>query len=103
MCGQYTEETVVKSICLQPLRLAGLLAAAFLLSSCASTPTDVGDGGKGGKGKGKGKNFAGAGAVPVEVAKVTLKSVPVDITVVGNVEAYSVVSVRAQTGGMLTK
>jgi len=39
----------------------------------------------------------------VEVAKVVLKNVPVDISVVGNVEAYSVVTVRAQTGGMLTK
>jgi multidrug efflux system membrane fusion protein len=61
----------------------------------------VGDTGKG-KGKGKGKN-GGGGAVPVEVAMVTLKNVPVDITVVGNVEAFSVVTVRAQTGGMLTK
>jgi multidrug efflux system membrane fusion protein len=61
----------------------------------------VGDGGKG-KGKGKGKNGAG-GTVPVEVAQVALKNVPVDISVVGNVEAYSVVAVRAQTGGMLTK
>jgi multidrug efflux system membrane fusion protein len=70
-----------------------------LLAGCASAPPDVGDGGKG-KGKGKGKN-AGGGPVPVEVAKVTLKNVPVDISVVGNVEAYSVVSIRAQTGGML--
>lgn len=102
MSGQYTEKTVVKSMRLQPSRLVGILIATILLSSCASSPTDVGDGGKGGKGKGKGKNFAG-GPVPVEVAKVTLKSVPVDITVVGNVEAYSVVSIRAQTGGMLTE
>ena len=75
--------------------------AAVLLSACSSAPTDVGDGGTG-KGKGKGKN-GGGGTVPVEVAKVTLKNVPVDISVVGNVEAYSVVTVRAQTGGMLTK
>jgi multidrug efflux system membrane fusion protein len=60
----------------------------------------VSDSGKG-KGKGNGKN--GGGTVPVEVAKVMLKNVPVDISVVGNVEAYSVVTVRAQTGGMLTK
>lgn len=92
----------MKSICLQPSRLLGLFVAAILLSSCASAPPETGDGGKGGKGKGKGKNAAG-GLVPVEVAKVALKSVPVDITVVGNVEAYSVVSIRAQTGGMLTK
>jgi multidrug efflux system membrane fusion protein len=62
----------------------------------------VGDGGKG-KGKGKGKNGGAGAAVPVEVASVTLKNVPVDITVVGNVEAYSIVTVRAQTGGMLTE
>jgi multidrug efflux system membrane fusion protein len=96
----------VKSTCQKSTRWLGVLAAAILLSSCVlsscgSAPSDVGDGGKG-KGKGKGKN-AGGGAVPVEVAKVTLKNVPVDITVVGNVEAYSVVSMRAQTGGMLTE
>jgi membrane fusion protein, multidrug efflux system len=79
-----------------------VFVAAILLAGCGSAPTDVGTGGKGGKGKGKGKN-AGGGAVPVEVAKASLKNVPVDITVVGNVEAYSVVTVRAQTGGMLNK
>lgn len=91
----------MKSTCLKPSKLLGVLVAAILLSACSSAPTDVGDGGKG-KGKGKGKNGAG-GTVPVEVAQVTLKNVPVDISVVGNVEAYSVVAVRAQTGGMLTK
>jgi len=97
----------VKSIFLQPLRPIGVLVAAILLASCAlsscgSAPTDVGDGGKG-KGKGKGKNAGVGGPVPVEVANVALKNVPVEITVVGNVEAYSIVTVRAQTGGMLTK
>ena len=84
------------------MRLLGLLTAAFLLASCAnSPPTEAGDGGKG-KGKFKGKN-AGGGPVPVEVAKVALKSVPVDVQVVGNVESYSVVNIRAQTGGQLTE
>src|ERR1700692_1070149 len=104
MSGQYTEDCV-KSTSLMPSKLLGGLVAAILLSSCVlsscgSAPSDVGDGGKG-KGKGKGKNAGGA--VPVEVATVALKNVPVDITVVGNVEAYSVVTIRAQTGGMLTK
>jgi len=95
----------VKSIYLKPSRLLVLFAATItlsscLLSSCASAPTEVVDGGKG-KGKGKGKG--GGGAVPVEVAKASLKNVPVDIQVVGNVEAYSVVSIRAQTGGMLNE
>ena len=95
----------MKSIYLKPSRLLVLFAATItlsscLLSSCASAPTEVVDGGKG-KGKGKGKG--GGGAVPVEVAKASLKNVPVDIQVVGNVEAYSVVSIRAQTGGMLNE
>ena len=94
-------KTVVKSTSLKPSKLLGVLVAALLLASCSSSSTDVGDSGKG-KGKGKGKN-AGGGPVPVEVAKAQLKNVPVDISVVGNVEAYSVVTVRAQTGGMLTK
>ncbi len=91
----------MKSTSLKPSKLLGVLVAAFLLASCSSSSTDVGDSGKG-KGKGKGKN-GGGGTVPVEVAKAQLKNVPVDISVVGNVEAYSVVTVRAQTGGMLTK
>jgi multidrug efflux system membrane fusion protein len=91
----------VKSTCLQTSKLLGVLVAVTLLSSCGSAPTDVGDGGKG-KGKGKGKNGAG-GPVPVVVAKSTLKNVPIEISPVGNVEAYSVVTMRAQTGGMLTK
>jgi multidrug efflux system membrane fusion protein len=98
--GQYTEGCV-KSIRVNPTRLFGVLVASILLASCGSTPsTDVGDTGKG-KGKGKGKN--GGGTVPVLVAKSSLKNVPIEIGVVGNVEAYSVVTVRAQTGGMLTK
>ncbi|HSP66964.1 MAG TPA: efflux RND transporter periplasmic adaptor subunit [Bryobacteraceae bacterium] len=93
----------MKSIRLHPSRLLGVLLAALLLAGCASSlPDAAGDGGKG-KGKGKGKNAGNAGPVPVEVANVALKSVPVDITVVGNVEAYSVVTVRAQTGGMLNE
>lgn len=92
---------------LHPSRLLGGLLAAVLLAmclaSCGSSPDLAGDGGKGGKGKGKGKNAGGAGPVPVEIADAVLKSVPVDITVVGNVEAYSVVTVRAQTGGMLNE
>jgi len=82
--------------------LAAILLA-ICLAGCGSSPDVAVDGGKGGKGKGKGKNAGNAGPVPVEVADAALKSVPVDITVVGNVEAYSVVSVRAQTGGMLTE
>src|ERR1700730_15284983 len=50
-----------------------------------------------------GKKGAGGGDVPVTVTKVTRKNVPVEIQVIGNVEAYSTIAVKAQVGGVLTK
>src|SRR5262250_3869631 len=44
----------------------------------------------------------GEGAVPVVVTTVTFKDVPIDIQVIGNVEAYSTITVRGQVGGQLT-
>ena len=38
-------------------------------------------------------------AIPVVVAKVTQKAMPVQLTAIGNVEAYSTVSIRAQVPG----
>src|SRR5213593_2051675 len=43
-----------------------------------------------------------AQAAPVYISKAVLKSVPIDIETVGNVEAYSTVTVKAQVGGELT-
>src|SRR5437773_6665106 len=43
-----------------------------------------------------------AQAAPVYISKAVLKSVPIDIETVGNVEAYSTVAVKAQIGGELT-
>ena len=43
-----------------------------------------------------------AQAAPVLVSKVVLKSVPIEIQAVGNVEAYSTVTAKAQVGGELT-
>jgi membrane fusion protein, multidrug efflux system len=40
-------------------------------------------------------------AVPVVVEKVEKKTVPVVVTAIGNVEAYSTVSIRAQVSGQL--
>jgi len=51
-------------------------------------------GGRGGRG--------GDATVPVTVASVVQKSMPIEIRVIGNVEAYSVVSVHAQITGQLT-
>jgi len=41
-------------------------------------------------------------AAPVLVSKAVLKSVPIEIQAVGNAEAYSLISVKAQVGGELT-
>jgi len=49
------------------------------------------------------KKGLGMGAVPVSVAKVIKMDVPIDIQAVGNVEAYSTVSVKAQISGELTQ
>jgi membrane fusion protein, multidrug efflux system len=44
-----------------------------------------------------------SGAVPVTVATVIQKSMPVQLTATGTVEAYATVSIRAQVGGVITK
>src|SRR6202162_344042 len=54
-----------------------------------------------GKGKG-GRRGDGGGPVPVVVTTVSQKDVPINIDVIGNVEAYSTISVKAQIGGQLT-
>lgn len=41
--------------------------------------------------------------VPVNVATVTQKSVPVQVRVIGNVEAFSTVSIKSQVNGMIEK
>jgi multidrug efflux system membrane fusion protein len=45
----------------------------------------------------------GGGDVPVTVASAAQKSVPVEVQVIGNVEAYSTISLRAQVTGQLEK
>lgn len=55
---------------------------------------------------GKSAPTAGAGkkgdqVVPVLVAKAMQKTVPVEVEVIGNVEAYSTIGVKAQVGGEL--
>src|SRR5207247_2492768 len=55
-----------------------------------------GAGGRGGRG-GRG----GGGAQPVVTTKVTQKDVPVDVPAVGNVEAYTTISVRSQITGQI--
>jgi len=75
----------------------GLALAVLVLQGCAQSGENASQGG-GKKGK-KGND----GPVPVEVANVVRKDVPIDLTAVGNVEAYSTVSIRSQINGQLEK
>ena len=83
-----------------------LSMASFLMHGCAGagTPNSADSGKGGGKGGGRGKGKGGdAGPVPVVVAKVSQKDVPVEVSVVGNVEAYATITVIPQVGGALTE
>lgn len=91
-------------------KLWAVFAIAFMallaLQGCNRSDTPAPDPaakGKGGGGKGKGRSLDGGGPVPVVTAKVTQKDVPIDLTVVGNVEAYATISIIPQTGGQLTE
>jgi len=89
--------------CLAPLSLPLITFAFLAMQGCGSkTEADAtagrgSGGGRGGRGRGD------SGPVPVVVATVMQKDVPVNIDVIGNVEAYSTISVKAQVGGQLTK
>ena len=69
-----------------------LAILVWSLAGCSSTGVSAGGqgGGRGGK-----KGFGG-GDVPVTVATVSQKTVPVEEQVIGNVEAYSTISLKAQ-------
>ncbi len=79
---------------------------ACALTGCSLIPSNpaTGDdkGGGGGKGGGKGGK-KGDAAVPVTLAKVSQRDVPIEIQVIGNVEAFATVTVRSQVGGELMK
>ena len=68
----------------------GLLCLAVPLAACSGTSAAPA--------RGRG---AEGGAVPVVVAQASQRDVPVDIDGIGNVEAYSTISVRAQITGQL--
>ena len=85
-----------RSVGLTVLGLIGFMLALLAMQSCSTETSANGDGKKGKKGKG-----GDAGPVPVEVAKVVRKNVPIDVTAVGNVEPLSTVSVRPQVSGQI--
>ena len=75
------------------LALLSALAAGCSSSSAAAS---AGGGGRSGRGAG-----GGGAPVPVVVGRAVQKDVPVDLTSIGNVEAFSTISVRAQITGTL--
>ncbi len=78
-----------------------LMFAIFLvMAGCGTKEAASAGPAKGGKGKG---GRGEGGPVPVLVAMVQQKNVPINIDVIGNVEAYSTISVKAQVGGQLTE
>src|ERR1035437_5136153 len=91
---------------LQPLWILGLTSVvALALCGCSNSgttaaKTDAPGGGGGGSGKGGGRR--GGGDVPVTVAKASTRDVPLEIQVIGNIEAYSTITVKALVGGQLT-
>jgi multidrug efflux system membrane fusion protein len=50
-----------------------------------------------------GGRMGAGGPVPVTVATVAQKDVPINLDVIGNVEAYSTITVKAQVSGQLNK
>src|SRR5579883_3325033 len=78
------------------------------MHGCAGSTTDANADPNAGKGGGKGggkaggrRSFDGGGPVPVVTAKVVQRDVPIELQVVGNVEAYSTITVIPQIGGQL--
>jgi multidrug efflux system membrane fusion protein len=70
--------------------VGALLASLLMLGGCASKPA-------------KSEAIQMEFRVPVTVAKAIAKSVPVQVEVIGNVEAYSNVSVRTQMAGEIER
>jgi len=79
-------------------------SALLVLSGCSKTDASTAAAAGGGvaPGKGGGGRRGGGGDVPVTVATVGQKNVPVEVQVIGNVEAYATISVKAQVTGQLT-
>lgn len=81
---------------LSRLALATLTFTLLLaLGACSNSGAKAGGGARGRGGDG--------GPVPVVVAKVSQRDVPINVDVIGNVEAYSTITVKAQVGGELNK
>ncbi|HXV84812.1 MAG TPA: efflux RND transporter periplasmic adaptor subunit [Candidatus Binatia bacterium] len=87
------------------LVLGGFAGIQQYHSWSLSKPQAKSEGSAGGQSGGRAQGRSGGGrargAVPVLVATATQKAMPVQIRAVGNVEAYSTVSVKSQVTGVL--
>src|SRR5215471_20961228 len=98
--------TIAASQCLQlrvgqkHLWILLLTFVALSLAACSDSGASAAGVAPPGSGKG-GRRGMGGGDVPVTVAVAAQKDVPVEVQVIGNVEAYSTISVRAQVTGQL--
>jgi multidrug efflux system membrane fusion protein len=90
----------VTRVCAVALLSALMASAACSKGAATATPPTEGRGAGGGRGSGRGGR-GGGGPVPVTVATVVQKPMAVNVRVVGNVEAASTVSMRAQVTGAL--
>src|ERR1700680_2749318 len=92
-----------RNVWLAGLGLMGLAVSSLVIDGCTkveqAATQDGGDVSK--KGKKKGKGGGDTGPVPVEVARVIRKNVPIDMAAVGNAEPFSTVSVRPQVSGQI--
>ncbi len=78
---------------LSPLAGPGLLLLSMvILSGCSGNSVS-----------GKAAPAAQRGAVPVTVASVAQKTVPVELRAIGTAEAYSTIAIKAQVEGSLTR
>ncbi|HEV3216612.1 MAG TPA: efflux RND transporter periplasmic adaptor subunit [Vicinamibacterales bacterium] len=77
------------------LQLLSLLSLASVLIAGCNRDTAV-------AASPSGRGGGAGGAVPVLIAKVVEKPMPLEIGVIGSVEAYSTVAVRSQITGLLT-
>jgi len=81
-----------------PLLTIGVAVAS---AACGSNTSAAGPGGGGGGGGRRGGRGGDSGPAPVVTTKVTEKDVPIDLAAIGNVEAYTTISVRSQVTGQL--
>jgi multidrug efflux system membrane fusion protein len=77
------------------LALAGCVMSLALAASCSKSPEDAqkSGGGKGG----------GGGAVPITAAEVVKKDMPVVLPGIGNVRAFSTVSLKPRVSGQIAE